>query len=143
MSISKNLKWILAASFVVLMIFAVNATETHAQSGYSFCQTSNTLKLYSGYSSAGQAHLRGEVASLQQAILDQYDPGLYFTHDLKLTSMPDIGGVDGYFGSNTKRAVIVIQQIHGLDVDGKVGPQTRGAMCSQIGRELAASARKQ
>lgn len=143
MSISKILKPVLLASFILLMIFGVNATETHAQSGYSFCNTSNTLKLYSGYSSMGQAHLRREVVSLQRAIIDQYDPGLYFTHDTKLTKMPDIGGADGYFGSNTRNAVIVIQQIHGIDVDGKVGPQTRRVMCSPIADALAAKARKQ
>ncbi len=144
MSISKHLKWFLAAGFVVLMIFAVNTTETHAQSRYAFCNTSNILKLYSGYSSAGQAHLRQEVASLQQAINEIYEPGVYVTHNSKrFIRMPHIGAADGYFGPKTRSAVIAIQQIYGLDVDGKVGPQTRGVMCRFDAKTLSALARKQ
>ncbi len=34
------------------------------------------------------------------------------------------GGVDGDFGSRTERAVRAFQQAKGIEVDGKVGPQT-------------------
>jgi hypothetical protein len=39
-------------------------------------------------------------------------------------------GIDGIFGPDTRAAVIQFQQEHGLGVDGKVGPQTWGAICS-------------
>lgn len=36
----------------------------------------------------------------------------------------DPGGVDGVFGSGTRRAVVSFQRSNGLDADGVVGPQT-------------------
>jgi hypothetical protein len=38
------------------------------------------------------------------------------------------GGVDGDFGARTERAVRAFQQAKGLEVDGKVGPQTLRAL---------------
>ena len=40
----------------------------------------------------------------------------------------DPKGVDGNFGGGTEAAVIAFQQANGLDVDGKVGPNTRAAL---------------
>lgn len=36
--------------------------------------------------------------------------------------------VDGFFGNDTKKAVLVYQKAHGLAQDGKVGPATRKVM---------------
>ncbi len=49
------------------------------------------------------------------------------------------GGVDGDFGSRTERAVRAFQQAKGIEVDGKVGPQTLRAL--QDGFEPARPAR--
>jgi peptidoglycan hydrolase-like protein with peptidoglycan-binding domain len=40
------------------------------------------------------------------------------------------GPIDGVFGRETKQAVILLQQQYGLQVDGLVGPQTRGTIYS-------------
>ncbi|MDX6405745.1 MAG: putative chitinase [Blastocatellia bacterium] len=40
----------------------------------------------------------------------------------------DPKGVDGNFGGGTEAAVIAFQEANGLDVDGKVGPNTRAAL---------------
>jgi hypothetical protein len=40
----------------------------------------------------------------------------------------DPKGADGNFGSDTEAAVIAFQQANGLEVDGKVGPDTRAAL---------------
>ena len=45
----------------------------------------------------------------------------------------DVGtnGADGWFGSDTKSALISFQDANGLEKDGIVGPNTRDAMNSQ------------
>ena len=40
---------------------------------------------------------------------------------------------DGAFGPNTAEAVARFQEEHGLDVDGKIGPQTQAAIEKEIG----------
>jgi peptidoglycan L-alanyl-D-glutamate endopeptidase CwlK len=40
----------------------------------------------------------------------------------------DPKGIDGNFGGGTEAAVIAFQEANGLDVDGKVGPNTRAAL---------------
>jgi len=50
----------------------------------------------------------------------------------------DPKGVDGNFGADTEAAVIAFQQANGLDVDGRVGPNTRAAL--QLNGAAAAAA---
>jgi len=40
----------------------------------------------------------------------------------------DVGPVDGLFGHKTYNAVVMFQEVHGLVVDGEVGPQTAQAL---------------
>ena len=45
----------------------------------------------------------------------------------------DPGVIDGIFGGNTEAAVKQFQAGNGLLVDGKVGPNTKAALCSALG----------
>ena len=45
----------------------------------------------------------------------------------------DPGVIDGIFGGNTEAAVKQFQASNGLLVDGKVGPNTKAALCSALG----------
>src|SRR6476620_6258488 len=45
----------------------------------------------------------------------------------------DPGVIDGIFGGNTEAAVKQFQASNGLVVDGKVGPNTKAALCSALG----------
>lgn len=42
------------------------------------------------------------------------------------------GGVDGFFGDATARAAKAFQSVKGLDVDGRVGPQTWKAIAADL-----------
>jgi peptidoglycan hydrolase-like protein with peptidoglycan-binding domain len=44
----------------------------------------------------------------------------------------DPGPQDGIFGANTEAAVKQFQESQALDVDGKVGPDTQAALCSEL-----------
>ena len=45
----------------------------------------------------------------------------------------DPGVIDGIFGGNTESAAKQFQASKGLQVDGKVGPNTQAALCSALG----------
>ena len=51
----------------------------------------------------------------------------YYSYETR-NEIDKSGGIDGYFGSGTKRAVTKFQSEQRLDADGKVGPNTWGAM---------------
>lgn len=78
------------------------------------CGNRPTLRLYSGYTSRGQGHLRSAVRCLQKLLNRKGRYGL---------------DVDGYFGPKTESAVISYQKSYRLIVDGIVGPQTWGSLC--------------
>lgn len=78
------------------------------------CVTRPILRLYSGYPSHGQGHLRTGVIGLQKLLNAKASAGLT---------------VDGYFGSGTYNAVRAYQTSRSLYVDGIVGPQTWGSLC--------------
>lgn len=81
----------------------------------AICSTQPTLQLYSGYESYGQEHLKDAVISLQNLLNSKSGASIL---------------VDGYFGSGTDAAVRAYQTANGLFVDGLVGPQTWGSLCT-------------
>lgn len=71
------------------------------------------LRLYSGYSSKGQGHLRDAVRTLQGLLLSHGYPD-------KNTSTPATYA-DGFFGPGTERSLKDFQRDRGLAVDGVAG----------------------
>lgn len=67
-----------------------------------------------------------KVRSLQQALLNHRCP----TCEVALAAPggPHPGPLDGLFGPLTLAAVEAFQGLHGLTVDGEVGPETRAAL---------------
>ncbi|SHJ37201.1 Putative peptidoglycan binding domain-containing protein [Clostridium cavendishii DSM 21758] len=65
---------------------------------------------------------------LSTALVNKYDSNVKILQE-KLNSLGyNAGTADGYFGNNTKAAVIRFQKAHSLDQDGIVGPQTWNAL---------------
>ena len=60
------------------------------------------------------------------------DPVVNLQKSLKKVGF-DPGVIDGIFGSKTEAAVKQFQAGNGLLVDGKVGPNTKAALCSALG----------
>lgn len=90
-------------------------TQPQSQPLPGGCASIPTLRLYAGYESRGLGHLQPQVRFLQTLLNALVGAGLQ---------------VDGYFGQATLAAVKRFQTERGLAVDGVVGPQTWGALCS-------------
>lgn len=43
------------------------------------------------------------------------------------------GACDGFMGRRTRDAIRNFQEVCGIDIDGDVGPQTRGAIAQKLG----------
>jgi peptidoglycan hydrolase-like protein with peptidoglycan-binding domain len=53
----------------------------------------------------------------------------------------DPGKIDGVDGPNTQKAVRAFQAHALIDIDGKVGKQTRQALASELGKKIEGSAK--
>ena len=94
-------------------------------------------QLYSGSSVSGSTSgtASSEIYTAKNPnTLQSGDSGSKFTqlqNALKLLGFYT-GGVDGKFGSGTKKAVMQFQRVNGLTVDGLAGTQTQKLLYSQV-----------
>jgi len=104
-------------SFTTFIVAAVSLLlAISVDAAVDACTTRPTLRLYSGYSSRGTAHLRPAVRVVQTKLNEKNNAGL---------------AVDGYFGSKTDSAVRDWQAKKGLVVDGIVGRNTWASLCDE------------
>lgn len=101
----KNIKKFLALALVIVSVLAIAAPALAAD--WSSWYGDEEL-----YTNSGDNH---HIMHLQS------DLNAYGGYGLT---------VDGYFGKNTKAAVIAFQKANGLTPDGRVGPLTKSALWS-------------
>ncbi|PWH06679.1 hydrolase [Brachybacterium endophyticum] len=107
---------IVGSAFTMQGASAQSAPAAPAPSTHTVSQAAPSTKSASAPLNAGHtlhSGVRGESVSALQAALND--------HGSKLA-------VDGVFGHKTKSAVRDFQASNGLRVDGRVGPETRGAL---------------